>query len=130
MARDRRHSQEWPSATLGVTPLGCRASLRCRRHRDPRAGGLHQRSDPAWSEEAARLPVFWQGMYARASARRHDGLRRGRVRRVPRVRSASRGGHLVKDAILRKARESAEVKEQFFREEADRIEALVRAMAG
>jgi len=35
----------------------------------------------------------------------------------------------VKDAILRKARESAEVKEQFFREEADRIEALVRAMA-
>jgi D-sedoheptulose 7-phosphate isomerase len=34
----------------------------------------------------------------------------------------------VKDAILRKARESAEVKEQFFREEADRIEALVRAM--
>jgi D-sedoheptulose 7-phosphate isomerase len=35
----------------------------------------------------------------------------------------------MKDAILRKARESAEVKEQFFREEADRIEALVRAMA-
>jgi len=35
----------------------------------------------------------------------------------------------VKDAILRKARESAEVKEQFFREEADRIEALVRTMA-
>jgi len=35
----------------------------------------------------------------------------------------------VKDAILRKARESAEVKEQFFRAEADRIEALVRAMA-
>jgi len=35
----------------------------------------------------------------------------------------------VKDAILRKARESAEVKEQFFREESDRIEALVRAMA-
>jgi D-sedoheptulose 7-phosphate isomerase len=36
----------------------------------------------------------------------------------------------VKDAILRKARESADVKEQFFRAEADRIEALVRAMAG
>ena len=35
----------------------------------------------------------------------------------------------MKDAILRKARESAEVKEQFFRAEADRIEALVRAMA-
>jgi D-sedoheptulose 7-phosphate isomerase len=35
----------------------------------------------------------------------------------------------VKEAILRKARESAEVKEQFFRAEADRIEALVRAMA-
>jgi D-sedoheptulose 7-phosphate isomerase len=34
----------------------------------------------------------------------------------------------VKDAILRKARESADVKEQFFRAEADRIEALVRAM--
>jgi len=36
----------------------------------------------------------------------------------------------MKDAILRKARESADVKEQFFRAEADRIEALVRAMAG
>jgi D-sedoheptulose 7-phosphate isomerase len=35
----------------------------------------------------------------------------------------------VKDAILRKARESADVKEQFFRAEADRIEELVRAMA-
>lgn len=35
----------------------------------------------------------------------------------------------MKDAILRKARESAEVKEQFFRAEADRIEALVRVMA-
>jgi len=35
----------------------------------------------------------------------------------------------VKDAILRKARESADVKEQFFRAEADRIEALARALA-
>jgi D-sedoheptulose 7-phosphate isomerase len=35
----------------------------------------------------------------------------------------------VKEAILRKARESAEVKEQFFRAEADRIESLVRTMA-
>jgi D-sedoheptulose 7-phosphate isomerase len=35
----------------------------------------------------------------------------------------------VKDAILRKARESAGVKEQFFVAEAGRIEALVRAMA-
>jgi D-sedoheptulose 7-phosphate isomerase len=35
----------------------------------------------------------------------------------------------MKDAILRKARESAEVKEVFFRAEADRIEALARAMA-
>ena len=35
----------------------------------------------------------------------------------------------MKDAILRKARESADVKEHFFRAEADRIEALVRAMA-
>ncbi len=36
----------------------------------------------------------------------------------------------MKDAILRKARESADVKEQFFLAEADRIERLVRAMAG
>src|SRR5215467_15586538 len=35
----------------------------------------------------------------------------------------------MKDAILRKARESAEVKEAFFRAEADRIETLARAMA-
>jgi D-sedoheptulose 7-phosphate isomerase len=35
----------------------------------------------------------------------------------------------VKNAILRKARESCDVKEQFFRAEADRIDALVRAMA-
>jgi D-sedoheptulose 7-phosphate isomerase len=35
----------------------------------------------------------------------------------------------VTSAILRKAHESADVKEQFFRAEADRIEALVSAMA-
>ena len=35
----------------------------------------------------------------------------------------------MKDAIVRKARESAELKERFFREEADRIEQLVRALA-
>lgn len=35
----------------------------------------------------------------------------------------------MKDAILRKARESAEVKDAFFRAEADRIEGLARAMA-
>ena len=35
----------------------------------------------------------------------------------------------MKDAILRKARESAAVKEAFFRVEAERIEALARAMA-
>jgi len=35
----------------------------------------------------------------------------------------------VKDAILRKARESMDVKEQFFRAEADRIEELARIMA-
>jgi D-sedoheptulose 7-phosphate isomerase len=35
----------------------------------------------------------------------------------------------VKEAIVRKARESAALKEQFFRAEADRIETLVRAMA-
>ena len=35
----------------------------------------------------------------------------------------------MKEAILRKARESAEVKEQFFHAEAARIEALVRVMA-
>jgi D-sedoheptulose 7-phosphate isomerase len=36
---------------------------------------------------------------------------------------------VLKEAILRKARESAEVKEAFFRAEADRIEELARAMA-
>ena len=35
----------------------------------------------------------------------------------------------MREAILRKARESAEVKERFFLNEAGRIEALVRAMA-
>jgi D-sedoheptulose 7-phosphate isomerase len=35
----------------------------------------------------------------------------------------------VRDAIVRKARESAAVKERFFAREAERIEALVRAMA-
>jgi D-sedoheptulose 7-phosphate isomerase len=35
----------------------------------------------------------------------------------------------VKEAILRKARQSAEVKERFFAEQADRIERLVHAMA-
>ena len=35
----------------------------------------------------------------------------------------------MKDAILRKARQSAELKEEFFRAEADRIAALVHVMA-
>jgi D-sedoheptulose 7-phosphate isomerase len=35
----------------------------------------------------------------------------------------------MKDAILRKARQSADVKDEFFRVESGRIEALVRAMA-
>ena len=35
----------------------------------------------------------------------------------------------MKDAILRKARESAEVKEAFFRAETDRVETVARAMA-
>jgi len=36
----------------------------------------------------------------------------------------------MKDAIVRKARESADVNERFFGAEADRIDLLVRAMAG
>ena len=48
----------------------------------------------------------------------------------PRIAARRAVAVAVKDAILRKARESADVKEQFFRAEADRIEALARAMAG
>ena len=45
------------------------------------------------------------------------------MRRVLRVRPAPRdGGDVVKDAIIRKARESAEVKEAFFRAEAGAFE--------
>ena len=92
----------------------------------PRAGRLHQRPDPARPEEAARLPGVRQPLHAEPSAGRDHGVGGGRLRRLLRVRPASRraGDRAVKDAILRKARESADVKEQFFRAEADRIEAL------
>src|SRR5262249_46315729 len=92
---------------------------------------MYQRADPPGLEEAARLSGLRRSVHPRAPARRHHGVRRGRLRRLLRLwpPSARRGDRLVKDAILRKARESADVKEQFFRAEADRIETLARVMA-
>ena len=50
--------------------------------------GVHQRADPPGVEEAARLPRVRQGMHAADAARRHDGLVRGRLRRLLRLRPA------------------------------------------
>jgi D-sedoheptulose 7-phosphate isomerase len=51
------------------------------------------------------------------------------VRGLLALRSRAHGGRVMIEAVLRKARESAAVKEEFFREEAGRIAALATAMA-
>src|SRR5262245_37362775 len=70
-------------------------------------------------------------MHARASAGSHDGFFRGRMCGVLRLQTARRGSKSVniREAILRKVRESADVKQQFFEENAVQIEALCRVMA-
>ena len=55
-----------------------------------RAGRVHRRTDLARRSQATRLPGLRQTMHARASARRHDGLRRGGLRRLLRLRKRIR----------------------------------------
>src|SRR5262249_58381189 len=70
-------------------------------------------------------------MHAGASAGSHDGFFRRRMCGVLRLQTARRGSKSVniREAILRKVRESADVKQQFFEENAVQIEALCREMA-
>ena len=51
-------------------------------------GDLHQRPGLAGREKTARLPRLRQALHAGASARRDDGFRRGRMRRLLRIRTA------------------------------------------
>src|SRR5262249_4269786 len=79
--------------------------------------------------ETLRLPGIRQGMHATATARRHHGLGGGRLRCLLPVRPLPRRrGGAMKAAILRKARESAEVAARFFEENAAGLEACVRAL--
>ena len=68
----------------------CRAHLSSFRNRYAGTRHLHQRTRPAGREEAARLPCLRHAVHAATSARRDDGLGRGRVRRLLRLRPASR----------------------------------------
>src|ERR1039457_4738559 len=45
-------------------------------------GRMHQRRDPARTEKAVRMPGVWRALHPRASDRRSDGLKRGRLRRL------------------------------------------------
>src|SRR5262245_31024355 len=70
-------------------------------------------------------------MHAGASIGSHDGFFRRRMCGVLRLQTARCGSKSVnmREAILRKVRESADVKQQFFEEYAGQIEALCRVMA-
>src|SRR5204862_7582931 len=106
-----------------------REHRRCRLDRDCQAGRVHQRPNHERPKEADRLPRNLHALHAGEPAGGEHGLGGGRLRLLLRIRPAPRGGGAVKEAILRKARESAAVKEAFFRVEAERIEVLACAMA-
>src|SRR4030095_9199766 len=69
-------------------------------------------------------------MHAGAPARRDDGVFRGRMCGVLRLQTTWRASRSmnIREAILRKVRESADVKQQFFEKNAGQIEALCQAM--
>src|SRR5262245_18066564 len=136
-AGDRDDSEKRLSAAARAPGARRCPALRGRGGRNPGITPLHQRPDPQGAQEAAGLPRVRPGMHARAPAWSDDGVRRGGVRRVlqlwsPSRSAASRGvvvtGPMAR-AILRKCRESMEVKSEFFQMQADRIAALCQAMA-
>src|SRR5215472_1252146 len=92
---------------------------------------MYQRTRVAGRQETDGVPGFRQGVHAGASAWSYDGLFRRRVRRLLRVPAARNRSRRMSDreAILRKVRESAAVKQEFFENNADRIGALCEAMA-
>ena len=86
VARHRHHPEERLPPAPGVRRARRGEALRRRRDRHARARDLHQRRDPARHQEAARLPRLRHALQPAASARRDHGLRRGRLRRVLRLR--------------------------------------------
>src|SRR5215475_3478168 len=70
-------------------------------------------------------------MHAGAPARRDDGVFRRRMCGVLRLQTTWRAGRSmnIREAILRKVRESADVKQQFFEKNAGQIAALCQSMA-
>src|SRR5579883_3470898 len=100
---------------------------------------MHQRPDPARTEEALRLPGLRQAMHPAKSAGRDHGFGRRRVRRLLSVRTLSRHRQSgrsfsgrrrqMKNTILRKARQSADLMLSFFSENAGALERCVREMA-
>src|SRR5215471_9885438 len=74
---------------------------------------------------------FWKRMHTRAPTGSDDGLFRRRVRSLLRLQAPWHRSHRMtaREAILRKVRESVDVKQQFFERNAEPIAQMCEAMA-
>src|SRR3954467_8544888 len=98
---------------------------------------MHLRPGSEGPEEAEPVPRVWQGVHAPDAPRRDDGVGRGCLRRVLQLRTASGFGGSkgmtataeFREAVLRKCRESADMKERFFSANADVLEDVCRRFA-
>src|SRR5215467_8302974 len=102
---------------------------------------MYQRADPARPQETVRLPRVRQALHTAKPAGRDDGVGGRRVRRLLPVWPLSRYQRLggvrqvggtrpqMREAILRKARESADLMVSFFDANAETLERCVEAVA-
>jgi hydrogenase expression/formation protein HypD len=82
VARHRHDPDERLVPASRVRRVQRREAFRCGRHPRGRVAAVHCGRNPARVEEAKSMSRLWQTVYARKSARRDDGLIRGRVRGV------------------------------------------------
>src|SRR5579872_4273761 len=85
MAGGRHDPSKWFASPRRVPRLRRRASLQGRRDRDNGAGGLHLRENSAGHQKTTRLSCLRSRLHPTASAGRHDGFRRGSLRRLLRL---------------------------------------------
>src|SRR5262245_28427892 len=135
MARSWLYSKERIQTTVRVSRPRCRAAFRSRGDPHPGIRVVYQRLDFEGRKETSRLHRIRQTVHTGTSSGRNNGVVRRCVRGVLRL-SASRatfvGGSIpmsAREAILRKVRESIDMKQRFFEMHADKIDSLCREMA-